>query len=446
MATNSKVGRTYYTPVNNTLTVQQVRLTATDINSWKTAIDSARNVINPRRKLLYELYDSIILDGHLLSVMNKRRTQITNKKVHFALKNNEGKIDDVVKNAVLETPWFYDMIKYILEAKAWGHSLIELVPEQGVINKAILVPRFNVLPEKGILAFDAKNPLVGLDYRLDPAYSNNLIEAGGEKDYGLLMSAAQYIIYKRGGFGDWAQFAELFGMPFREGNYMPYDEDGRKKLEDALGKMGGAGWVVTPEGTSIKFHDNNGAGKSEVFKDLIDLCDAQVSKIFLGNTMTTDNGSSRSQSETHQDTEDGIIQSDIVELEYLLNWNIKQKLIALGLPIPEGRFFYPEMQILGLEQRIDIDMKLAEKVPISEEYWYETYGIPKPDGTAEPIKVPGTKKEEEAPAVEPTKAAQKNIKAAMKVHTEHTEAVQLLTQSLLEINATYKPHDCANHS
>ena len=31
--------------------------------------------------------------------------------------------------------------------------------------------------------------------------------------------AAPYAIYKRGGFGDWSQWIELFGMPQRIGKY-----------------------------------------------------------------------------------------------------------------------------------------------------------------------------------------------------------------------------------
>lgn len=462
---NARVGkiRSSYAPIINQLTVQQVRLASSDIEKWRGAINAAKSVLNPRRHLLYELYESIELDGHLLSVMNMRRMQISNKKVHFSLKNNEGEEDEVVKTSILETPWFYDMIKYMLTSKSNGHALIELIPEQGIISRAKLVPRANVIPETGLLAFNSYAPSTGIDFRNDPFYSNYLIEAGGERDLGLLSSAAQYVIYKRGGFGDWSQFAELFGMPFREGNYQPYDEEGRKKLEDALANMGGAGWVATPEGTTIKFHDNNGAGKSEVFKDLVDKCDEQISKIFLGNTMTTDNGSSRSQADVHQDSQDSIIQCDMVELEFLLNWSVKNKLIALGLPIPEGKFYFPDAQILSLDKRIEMDIKLSEKVSIPDEYWYKTYGIPKPDGK-DTITVPaGTKQPDIAPEGDtgnpPAKPTDKKplkkdpkkapeVKAQIKIaeveaYNKRTEVLAELFNGMKEINAIYTH---ANHS
>src|SRR5690606_28243464 len=101
----------------------------------------------------------------------------------------------------------------------------------------------------------------------------------------------------------------------------------------------------------------------------------------------------RSQSEVHQDSEDSIVLNDMIELEYLLNWTIWDKLVALGLPISKGKFFFPEMQMLSLDKRIEMDMKLAEKIAIDDEYWYNTYGIPKPDGKTK-VKVEKGKKTE----------------------------------------------------
>lgn len=429
----ARIGRTY-APVTGDIKIAQFRLAASDISTWKRAVESAKSSTNPRRKELYELYESVELDGHLLSVMGKRRMKITNKKVHFDFKNTEGEnTDDPVYTAVLNTPWFYNLIKHSLEAKAYGHSLIELIPEQGVISKVQLAPRKNVSPELGILAFDANDIRTGIAYREDPLYSKHLIEIGSKEDFGLIMPAAQYVIYKRGGFGDWAQFAELFGMPFREGRYNAWDDEGRKKLDAALANMGGAGYAVIPDGTSLTFHDNNGTGKSEVYKDLVDACNAEISKIFLGNTMTTEDGSSRSQSETHEQSESDIILSDMIEMEYLLNWDIKDKFLQLGLPIPEGKFFYPEMQMIPLDKRIEMDIKLSEKVPIAEDYWYKTYGVPKPDGNAVPVKV-SPKKEE--PAIEPKP----------KDTAKQLEAMAKLTESFDKIIAIYKPHDCNDHS
>lgn len=378
----ARVGKSYL-GITGQLTVNNIRMQAQDVASWVRAIDAARNEINPRRRLLYELYDQIKIDGHLEAVMNKRKIAITNKRVRFEEANKHGQENEYVRDFILETPWFYRLLGYIQEAKAFGHSLIELIPDgEGGIKKVALVPRVNVRPELGFLMYHYSNENEGFDYREDEEYAKYLIEAGGEKEYGLLMIAAQYVIYKRGGFGDWAQFAEIFGMPFRVGKYNPYDDATRIKLEEALREMGGAGHAVIPDGTSLEFFNPTNSGQSDVFKDLVQEANSELSKIFLGQTMTTDNGSSHSQSGTHKEVEEMINMADMLEAEYLLNWELADKLRALGLLIPEGRFYFEQSEVLSLLDRLKIDIDVSQKVKFKPEYWYETYGIEVPEGGA----------------------------------------------------------------
>ena len=51
------------------------------------------------------------------------------------------------------------------------------------------------------------------DYLTDP----NLIVLGDPRDFGLFLRTAPYAIWKRGGFGDYAQWLELFGMQILSG-------------------------------------------------------------------------------------------------------------------------------------------------------------------------------------------------------------------------------------
>jgi len=375
---NSKRGR-IYSPFSNQITVNTLRMGSKDIAVWKNAIDQARNPTTPKRRSLYELFDDIKLDGHLESVMDKRITSITNKKVLFHPTNSDGGVDENVQANILETPWFYQFLKLAMEQIPFGHSLIEMIPEQGLISRVELINRANVIPEFGFVMYSTTNPQEGIYYsgdKADPSFSQYLIEVGGKKDYGKLMTAAQYVIYKRGGFGDWSQFAELFGMPFRVGKYNPYDPNTRTKLAEGLDAMGGAGYAIIPDGTSIEFHEaGNASGQSAIFKDIINMCNAEISKIFVGQTMTTDNGSSRSQSEVHQDVEEAINLSDMLRIEYILNWGFKLKLQQLGYKL-DGKFQFENTQVIPLDKQIVIDEKVAQQVPIDSKYWYEKYGVP----------------------------------------------------------------------
>lgn len=391
------------------LTVNPVRMTVNDIAKWKLAVDQARDPNFPRRRLLYELYDQIILDGHLASVMEKRKLSLLNKKVHYAEAAADGgskPVDEVTDN-LIGAPWFRDLMEHSLDADNYGHSLCEFIMEGGVIKYVELFNRANVIPEVGVLcwnyytmpafsingkAFRDNLPVVitdstGFFYRENKEHSPFLIEFGKAKSYGRLMVAAQYVILKRNGMGQWAQFTEIFGQPFRVGEYDPYDASARRLLEGGLENMGAAGWAVIPKGTMLTFHDHNGSGKSEVFKDLADMCNAELSKIFLGNTMTTEDGSSRSQSETHKESEDELKVADMIKAEQTLNFIIKPKLQALtGITLEKGKFSYPQTSEIPLEQRIMIDAKLTELIPISEEYFYTTYGVDKPKPGEIPVR------------------------------------------------------------
>lgn len=410
--TNSKVGKTYI-GFTDKVTITNIRMASRDIANWKRAIDSARSATTPNRKLLMELYADIILDGHLSSVMEKRFLGITNKQVRFVEKGKEGEENDMVRDEILETPWFYKLTRYLIEAKAYGHSLCELIPGAGgKIVDVQLVPRLNVSPEHEFIMQNAGQFTTGWSFN-DPYFSRYLISYGGKINYGLLMTAAQYVIYKRGGFGDWAQFAELFGMPFRLGTYNPYDDSTRIKLEEAMENAGSAGWMVKPDGTAVEFIQSNGSGKSEVFQLLVETCNAELSKIFVGQTMTTENGSSRSQSEVHKEEQNELTLGDMVELEYFYNWVLVEKLRNLGYKIPEGRFTYKSIETMSLQERIKLDVELAKVVDIDPEYWYETYGIPAPGG------VPSAKPKKTDPDLTKTEPPGKKNKPGVTAAASH---------------------------
>jgi len=201
------------------------------------------------------------------------------------------------------------------------------------------------------------------------------------------MNAAQYVLYKRGNIGDWAQFNELFGMPFREYNYNPYNPGDREKLELAAKETGGAGYVILPDGTKLTFHANNATGAVDTYEKLKNFCNEEMSKLFLGNTLTTQQGENgaRSLGEVHEDGENELMMTHIIETEHDLNWRLKDKLIALGYPeLSKGNFRFNLTTELPLDKRILIDIQVSNKVPVPDEYWYETYGISRPDNAGDP--------------------------------------------------------------
>lgn len=373
-------------PVVGQVTVARITLRSQDMANWQAAINQARNELMPRRRALYELYDNLVLDAHLHAVLSKRTTNVTNKRVEWVQEGASDELLDRIYSDIIDTPWFHDFLTHAMSVVAYGPTVIELVPEEGLISRCEVVPRANVVPERGYIAEDALNPDRPLIYyREDPVYSTYLIEVGKPKDLGALVIALPYLLWKRDGFADFAQFAELFGMPFRTGTYNPYDEGTRDKLNQALSQMGGAGYAVIPEGANVQFHNAGGSSGNQgsVFKDLVELCNAELSKLFLGNTLTTEQGDkgARSLGEVHQGVEDDIAMSDMRRIEHLLNWELKDRLARLGYPVQDGYFRFDLSVGLPVSERIKVDTLVAEHVEVPESYWRDTYGIPAPNAS-----------------------------------------------------------------
>jgi len=352
-----------------------------DIQSWRSALRMAENHWNPRRYKLYNLYHDLILDPHLSAVMQKRIMAITNSEIRFLEEGEEGEEDSALMNRI-RSPWFLDTLYWMMESKFWGHSLIEFLMQNGEITDSELVPRLNVSPERGKVLYHEYG-LDGIDYTTPPE-SNFVLEVGKQDDLGLLLKAAPYVLYKRGGFADWSQFAEIFGMPWRIGKYDPFNLETRNQLQQALANSGGATWMTIPEGANIEFQQpSNQGGSSSVYQELVKDINKELSKLILGNTMTTEDGSSRSQSETHRQVEESINMADKIWMEYMLNWHFKSLLSRHGFPVDNGRFAFDDTEKLSLDKRLDMDIKLSRVVPIDPNYFYETYGVPAPDEGAD---------------------------------------------------------------
>lgn len=351
--------------------IAQNRRSHTDIDTWRRAIKSAESIHFPKRVLLYDLYDELMLDGHLTAVIEKRKTSIGNAPLVFF---QDGKVDEKVTELIATEP-FMNLLGYIIESKMYGHSLIELSFEGGKI-KPLLIPRKHVMPERGEIIVQ-QTDYSGFSYRRQP-YMDYLLEVGESKSLGLLMKAAQYVIYKRGGFGDWAQFCELFGMPFRVAKYEGYDEKTRLELENALKEAGSAAYMVIPKEAEINFIQGSQTGQSVHYDVLVNSCNKELSKLILGQTMTTEESGAYAQAKIHLEVEREIHFADKLFVKNILNEKLLPLMQKHGVIKGAGKFGFQESDNIDKKTKLDMDLRLAEKIVIDDDYFYETYQIPKP--------------------------------------------------------------------
>lgn len=353
-----------------------------DVQSLKNAVESAEQVHFPNRVLLYDLYHDIwSMDGFLRGIVGKRIDAVLNKKLKFLDKAGK-EVEDVSK--LMRSQAGRDLITKILESIIWGISGVEFKIGQKFEWEEI--PRKHIKPEKGIITKSQYGISKENGFKIDDLPFAWVI--GKKNDLGLLLACSLYAIYKRGNFGDWAQYVEIFGQPVRIIKYDAYDAETKKELRQILDNSGNSLAMMIPKQAEFEMQDgkaSNGDGKLQgSFKDA---CNQEMAIAILGNTETTSSsqGSGYAQSKEHGEQQDEITASDIIFVENHLNSDkFLMILKSYGFDVEGGHFEYDlPVSLAKLKDRLEIDLKVSEKVPVSDDYWYETYRIPKPDNYEE---------------------------------------------------------------
>lgn len=364
----------------NNIDVRPVNRTTQDIPNWRSAIKNAE-ARTPRRTMLYDLYADVLLDGHVVAVIGKRLDAVTTANWQFI--NKEGKPVDAI-NEVIDTIGFDDIVAETLNAKFWGYSIFEPTFWKNSSGKwevsANLLPRQNYRPHLGVVAFDFSTD-EGINIR-EGIYAKTIMEVGNPKDLGLLVSAAQYAILKRGGIGDYAMFVQVFGRPILDATWDGFDETQRIKLQESL-NIGAGGTIIRPDGTSINILESK-LTQSTIHSDFKKDMNAEISKALLGTTETTESSDSSgyAQSKEHGDQDDAKHDSDINYVRKVLNSRFIKVLEAAGFNTEGGSFIIQgEETKLSTKESFEMHVKMVKELglPIDDDFIYETYGVPKPD-------------------------------------------------------------------
>lgn len=354
----------------NQIVVKPPQRRTADIGEWRSALKSADA---GKAKYLYNLFDDVLIDGLLSDAIEKRIEAVLNVGLTFVDQKGDEieEIAEMINSSAGET-----LLRGILAQRFYGRSAVEISLNEGLQCYAIK-PKYIDLEKKHILLDD-----LGEKY-IDYEGNQTLLVLGKPLDYGLLLKATPFAIYKRGGFGDYAQWIELFGMPQRIGKYSTYDPESRKLLEEAFEKAGSAPWVVIPKESEIEtLTHSQGSGKSS-YDEFRKACNEEMLITILGQTLTTVQGErgARSLGEVHLEVEQSKHDSDIRFVERVLNEQVRPMLEARGLNLRGGRFSFPHRSEPLSVQEI---VSLSDIIEIPASYIHTKYGIPLPqDG--EPI-------------------------------------------------------------
>ncbi|HCC2859073.1 DUF935 domain-containing protein [Klebsiella variicola] len=183
---------------------------------------------------------------------------------------------------------------------------------------------------------------------------------------------------------DWWAFAEKFGIPIVVGKYGNNATDEQiKTLIDAIASIASDAGCAIPQSMQLEMQETasrNGGGV--LFKEMAEWCDAQTSKAVLGQTMTTDNGSSRSQADVHDRVRMDIARWDARQLENTINEFLVRPFIQFNYGPQEK---YPRVKLTisepeDLKAFVDALIPLVDRgLRVQESEVRDKFGLAEPE-------------------------------------------------------------------
>lgn len=313
-----------------------------EIADWRSAVESAEDDINPDREELLILYKDIIDDYQVEAGMGQRIDMAISGA--FQIIDDNGEEDEEEVKKFLDPkgnplPWFRELMRIIILSKFYGYTVANLGPViDDIFQEVYRIPEQNLVPIYRSVLKDSRTGITQdnmIPVRKDPQWTW-LIESGSTTDLGLLNKIAPLYIYKKV-FGAWTQHANTFGMPARVGRTDLRDKERKQNMIDMFTASEKAPWVILDETDMIEYVSGTGSSDPhQIYGELINKCDAGISKIILRQTGTTDEKSFSGSADVHKGILDSVIKSDQLDIAAVVNSQLIPKMKKIGI-IPRGK-------------------------------------------------------------------------------------------------------------
>jgi phage gp29-like protein len=208
------------------------------------------------------------------------------------------------------------------------------------------------------------------------------LKAGLPIRAGLARAAAWSYLFKALALKRWVISAEIFGMPVRLGRYPAGTGEGDIDiLFRAVRAIGTDASAVFPDSMQIELKESKGAAGTDIQERLCRYLDSQVSKAVLGQTMTTDDGSSKSQAVVHNEVRLDLLAADARALARTLNTQVVRPWVDLNWG-PQAVYPRLELPVEEPEDLAALADALAKLVPVGlpvpARWAAGKWGVPEP--------------------------------------------------------------------
>ena len=338
-------------------------------------------------------------DSHYRSVLSVRKYALCGLPKIVTSPTDEDKdvkIRDDVEEHIVNDPDFDDALFDLVDAFGKSRSVVELVWDS---SKTPWIPKYRWRDPRW---FRYSSDFSELRLRDDANAMDGLellpfkfitftpkLKSGLQLRAGLARPAALLYMIKTFTLKDWVTFAEVYGMPIRIGKHAEDATD--TEIADLLASLRDIGTdaaAAIPNTMELELiQAASGSGRGDVlFQGLADWCDSQTSKAVLGQTMTTDDGSSLAQATIHNEVRLDIRSADARQLSACINRDLVRPYVDLNFGQQKK---YP---VFHLESEPPEDLKLlSESLPpflkeglqIEASWLRDKFGAPEPEEGAE---------------------------------------------------------------
>ena len=320
-------------PINDEIEKQPIDRIKESLQDFANAVLDAENPLLPESLKyinLLNLYKNIELDEHISSLVDSLTFELI--QTPFDIIDITGE-KDVEKKKIFERSWFSNFVRYWVKSKLYPFGAIQFT---GIANNSYTgvewVDEYHVRPTAGGIAKYDFSEDVFIDFTSQP-WRNWVYFSESDKHLGLYSVIAKLFIMKRDVRQFWAVYNELFTTPYYIVKTDFNNSTHRKSLLDFLTNRKHSGFgVIDHEDEISQLLTYTGTGYAS-YKDFEDSMNKGMSKAILGQTMTNEDGSSRSQSEVHERTKNIFINNYLTQLEYCINERIIPMMQSVGLPI-----------------------------------------------------------------------------------------------------------------
>lgn len=347
-----------------------------------------------------ELYEDLLRDPQVRSNLQTRRLAVIGKEWSITPasdKRQDVKIADYVRQ-VLENFNFSGARYALLQAIVTGFKVAEIMWEYSegdvwiseMIGKPTRRWSFGLLRELRMLTrantFEGE-PVPERKFQIFRYTSDN----GSPYGDGLGSSLWWSVWFKKNAVKFWLIFSEKFGSPTVIGEYPPgTPQDQQDALLNALQAVQQESAIKIPNTLKIRLLEAMRTGSLDNYEMLASFMNLEITKTFLGQTLTTETGHSgrgssggHAAASIHEEVRQDYIKADADILSNQLNSQVIKWLVDYNFP---GVKQYPRIWIRS-EDRVDLNpladrdailQKMGVRIPVS--YIYENYGIPRPLG------------------------------------------------------------------